>query len=160
MAAARTRRSGPALDELIAHPAIESGNGLEHCRSRQLPVACVNHFLRRAVVPADLLVPHFKRMFEEFELKLPAATQMLIHVSDALHWLLAYVALWLVPLAVVLSIVIWSGVLGGWFGAGSVDCCTPCRCWDRFGNGRQPPVSPGFSRCLSSREFRWERHCD
>ena len=59
------------------------------------------------------LVPHFKRMFEEFELKLPAATQMLIHVSDALHWLLAYVAIWLVPLAVLLSIVIWSGVLGG-----------------------------------------------
>jgi len=117
LAAARTRRLGPALDELIAHQQLNRETAWSILAAISYPILVLTGCVAVLSFLPIFVVPHFKRMFEEFALKLPVATELLIRVSDALHWLLAYVAVWLVPMVILLIVVLWWGVPGAWLSA-------------------------------------------
>lgn len=94
-AAARTQRMGLALDDLVEH----------HRATREVWRSVVGAIAYPMIVLAMTLfvlaflpifiIPQFKRMFEEFELELPAITRAVIGVSDAILWLGEGPGLWI-----------------------------------------------------------------
>jgi type II secretory pathway component PulF len=107
-AACRTRRLGSALDDLIEHHRLIRDVWSQTLSSIAYPMIVL-------LITAGILtflpihvVPQFKKMFQEFELELPAPTQLLIEISDGLAWLGSTTGMWcaLSGLAVLVAVIV------------------------------------------------------
>lgn len=145
-AGARTRRLGAALDDLVEHHRSVRDVWSRVLLSIAYPLTVL---FVTAVILAFLplyIVPQFKQMFEEFDLELPAATQMLIGLSDAVIWMGEGPGKWLM-LACFFSFVII--VVAATFGIGTA--------WTQRFAATMPLVGPmwywsgaaAFSRLLA-----------
>lgn len=101
-AAARSHRLGLALDDLVEHHRATREAGMRVLGAIAYPLIVVGlTFLLMSFMPL-FVVPQFKQMFAEFDLELPAVTQMVIGMSDAMLWMAAGPGKWIVLVVVVM----------------------------------------------------------
>ena len=105
-AATRTRRLGAALDDLVEHHRAmhEVWSSVLLAISYPLLVLFMTGLV--LAVLQTYIVPPFKQMFEDFEIELPATTQMLMGLSDAVLWLGQESWQWLIVACFVLFVLI------------------------------------------------------
>jgi type II secretory pathway component PulF len=93
-AAARTGHLGPALDELVEHQQLTRDTKRGVWASVAYPLIVLGITILILGILPVFVVPTFRKMFEEFELALPAVTQLLIQTSDLMVWLTTGPGFW------------------------------------------------------------------
>lgn len=112
-AAARTRRLGTALDDLVEHHRAIRDIWRQVLGSIAYPTLVVFATLAILGFLPIFIVPVFKKMFEEFELDLPQATLFLIEMSDAFAWVVAGPGKWILfGCLFLLSLIVVTASLG------------------------------------------------
>jgi len=97
-AASRTHRMGVALDDLVEHHRATREVWTRVLAAIAYPMIVLGMTLFVLMFLPIFIVPQFKQMFEEFELELPAVTQAIIAVSDAILWFGHSPGLWIVAM--------------------------------------------------------------
>jgi type II secretory pathway component PulF len=112
LAAARTGRLGHVLDELTQQQLAVRDALVSVWQAVAYPlVVLVLAILLLLVLPV-FIVPEFKRMFQEFGLELPTATQLLISASDVALWTVRQLGVWFLVTAALLWVVLRWGIPG------------------------------------------------
>ena len=105
-AASRTQRMGVALDDLVEHHRATREVWGKVIGAIAYPLIVLGMTLFVLVLLPIFIVPQFAQMFREFELKLPAATQAVIGVSEAILWFGNGPGLWIAATIGVLLVVL------------------------------------------------------
>jgi general secretion pathway protein F len=96
LAAARTGRLGPALDELVDHQRTMRDIRWSVFGAVAYPLTVLAMTIPLLFLMPVLVIPQFKKMFEEFGLKLPIMTKQVIRISDFCVWLASHREVWVV----------------------------------------------------------------
>ena len=111
-AATRTGRLGVALDELVEHQRLVRDVTWSVIGALAYPLVVLTLTLSLVSLMPLFIVPQFKRMFEEFELELPFATQWLIQISDMTIWCVRGGGAWIVLIGLAVVVVLYVGIPG------------------------------------------------
>jgi len=98
-AATRSRRLGLTLDELVEHYRVLRETRAQVIASLAYPVLVFSLALVLVSFVPLAIMPTFRKMFEEFELELPAATKFVIQLSDVLRWFISPPGIWVLLVA-------------------------------------------------------------
>jgi type II secretory pathway component PulF len=112
LATVRTGRPGEALEELVDHERTVRDMFWGLVGAVAYPLIVLGLALALLAVLPVLIVPEFKKMFEEFELELPTMTRFLIYTSDFFVFVVTRLGVWVLLFLVAFLAVLRFGVPG------------------------------------------------